>query len=259
MKKGFFYGTPDGSEELVLEVLSNTKVNSFKTSSIPFTEFWISRNDKLSKKLISEIGLEIDLENSQKCFEYPVYATKIKNGKIIEIGRPSMTDLMILTDKYNIAIEGKFTEDLYETVSEWLKGASENSEKNDVLRSWYNYIKDYCNLEEADMEMIENKVVYQFIHRTASACYGCKETGKIPVVLYQLFYDKNNPKSEKHQTDIAKKIREFASLLKFDESKIKFYVLLTPITNFSEVKEKYSWAKADLFSLMKNKAVYKFD
>lgn len=259
MEKGFFYGTPEGSEELLLDVLSNTNVHSFKTSSIPFTEFWLSRNAELSKKIINEIDSAIDLKNSKKCFEYPVYATTVKNGKTVEIGRPSMTDLMIITDKYNIAVEGKFTENLYETINEWLSCSSKNSEKPDVLKSWYNYIRDYCDFDESSLEEIQDKVVYQFLHRTASACYGCKENGKTPVVFYQLFFDKNDPKSRQHQENVEKRLKDFASILKFDETKLKFVIKLTPINNFNEVKEKYGWAKADLFSLMKTKSIYKFD
>lgn len=56
-----------------------------------------------------------------------------------------MTDLMIITNKYQIAIEGKFTEDLYETIEHWKLGASEHSEKNDVLSCWYDYVKDFCD------------------------------------------------------------------------------------------------------------------
>ena len=255
MKKGYFYGTPDGNENLVLDILSNTKVNSYKTSSIPFTEFWLSKNRKVNTEVIHKIDSDIDLESADKCFEFPVYATN-EDGR--NIGRPSMTDLMIITEKYNIAIEGKFTENLYETIKEWKAEASENSEKLNVLNSWYRYIEGYCDIDEKDIEKIEENVVYQFLHRTASACYGCKKNNKIPVVIYQLFYDSKDPKSKKHQEEVKFCLEKFASLLKFN-NRIKFLIELTPITNFNEVKESYSWAKADLFSPMKTKTVYKFN
>lgn len=250
----YYYGTPHGDEKLVLDILSQSEVKSFKTSSIPLTEFWLSRNAKLSKKLLDKIDPIIDFDSAVKCFEYPVYATK--NGK--KIGRPSMTDLMILTDKYSIAIEGKFTEDLYETICKWLP-KSGKSEKPNVLQSWYEYIESYCDYKSGDMEKIENTVVYQFLHRTASACYCATESNTVPVVLYQLFYDMKDSKSKQHQEEEAKQIKEFASLLQFDPDKIKLLIELTPITNFGEVKQYYDGVKADLFTVMKRKEIYKFE
>ena len=99
-----------------------------------------------------------------------------------------MTDLMIRYDELNgfsekqIAVEGKFTEDLYETISEWKKSKSANSNKDDVLKSWYSYIENYCDFSESSKEVVNQNVVYQFLHRTASACF---QTGN-PVLLYHL-------------------------------------------------------------------------
>lgn len=257
MKQNYYYGSPNGDEELVLDILSKSDLKSFKTSSIPLTEFWLLRNENVSKKLLDKIDTDIDFESAFKCFEYPVYATEKDSLK--KIGRPSMTDLMIITAKYAIAVEGKFTEDLYDTIKEWIDGCSEKSEKPVVLKSWYDYIESYCDYKLSDPKELEEKVVYQFLHRTASACKTSIDKNKLPVVLYQLFYDKEDPKSLKHQEDVKKKLEEFASLLHFKYEKIKLVIELTPITNFDEVKEKYSWAKADLFNLMKKNKVYKFE
>ena len=48
--------------------------------------------------LIELLGLGIDFDKMQKCFEYPVFAEK--DGS--QIGRPSMTDLMLINNQYRI-------------------------------------------------------------------------------------------------------------------------------------------------------------
>ncbi|MCQ2584720.1 MAG: hypothetical protein MJ185_03945 [Treponema sp.] len=258
-RKRYFYGTPEGDEEFLLDILSKTDVKSFKTSSIPLTEFWLSRNKKISRQLLDKIDPAIDFDSAVKCFEYPVYATKNDNGKEKRIGLPSMTDLMLFTEKYAVAVEGKFTEPLYETIEKWLLKKSEKSEKPEVLESWYKYIEPYCNYKETDKTKIESKVVYQFLHRTASACYCSKRDSKIPVVLYHLFYDKDNERSKRDQEYVAKKIEESAELLGFNSDKIKLIIELTPVTNFNEVKERYDGIKGDLFIRMKRKEIYRFE
>lgn len=260
MEKNYYYGTPEGDEELFLDILSkNTDVNSFRTSSIPLTEFWLSRNKELNQTLLNKINPAIDFDSTKKCFEYPVYATKNYNGQEQRIGQPSMTDLMLFTENYTIAVEGKFTENLYETIFKWLPKDSKKTDKYDVLQSWYKYIKPYCNYKDKDVNEIEKKVVYQFLHRTASACYCSSKNSTMPVVLYQLFYNKTDEKSKKHQEEVAVKLNEFASLLGFDSKKIKLIIELTPITNFNEVREYYNGIKSDIFSVMKRKPIYKFE
>lgn len=256
--ENYFFGNPKGDFGVVLDALSHTKVNSFKTSSIPLAGFWNPKNknqiDEVISKLNKELGTSIDFDKATKTFEYPVYAKD-------NIGLPSMTDLMIQYGNFNIAIEGKFTEDLYDTISKWKDGISEKSEKPQVLDSWYDYIKpfvdfDFSNENKNEKQKMEDKVVYQFVHRTASACYGC-EKGKTPVLIYQLFYDDKNQKSKDHQIKVAEKLKEFANILKF-KKELKFLILLTPITNFSNVEKEFGWAKSDLFLKMKRDAVYKF-
>ena len=80
----YFFGEPDSSYNSVLDKMAHTEVHTCETSSIPLADFWHPRNEEAIYQLIDLLGLELDLDKMQKCFEYPVFAEK--NGK--QIGRP---------------------------------------------------------------------------------------------------------------------------------------------------------------------------
>lgn len=251
--KNFYFNSVDGTIENVLDSFSNTEVHSYKTSSIPLAEFWMPKNKQFIKKVLKEIGVDEDeYESADKIFEYPVYSTK-ENKKI---GRPSMTDLMIKTKEKQIAIEGKFTEELYDTIAKWLDIKSEVSVKKDVLEGWYSYIEDYCESSKWDKEIINQKVVYQFLHRTASACYKSEK----PTLIYQLFYNVFDGESINHQKHIASEIQSFArDYLFFNKQKISFYIVFTPVLNMKEIEKNYCSEGNSLFVQMKKRNIYKFD
>lgn len=255
----YYFGSTENTYEKALDGLYTTDVHSYKTSSIPLAEFWKPKNAFYINQLLKKIGwTEQDFNNSKKVFEFPV-KPKI-NKQDIKSSRSSMTDLMIRYNDVNdfsekqIAVEGKFTEDLYETISEWKNNKSANSKKEDVLKAWYSYIENYCDFSEASKETINKNVVYQFLHRTASACYQTKS----PVLLYQLFYDAFDNVSKEHQLEVAKKLISFAKTdLRFND-KIQFYIAFTPILNLREVAEKYSDYHNSLFLIMKKESIYNF-
>lgn len=255
-KNNFYFNSCDNTFNKVLDSLSNTEVYSYKTSSLPLAEFWMPKNNQFSLEIIKNIGLtEEEYNTSKKIFEYPVKS--VFEGK--EIGEPSMTDLMIQTESKQIAIEGKFTENLYETINHWLKNYTENSMKPKVLEGWFSMVNKVCDDLEWDSEkkLIKENVVYQFLHRTASACSDIKRN---PILVYQLFYDVHDEKSKEHQIDVAVNIQKFATkYLCFNKSKIKFYVVFTPIINLFEIKKKYSNEMGSLFIKMKSNNIYSFD
>ena len=54
----------------VLDVLSTTKTNSSKTSSLPLADFWHpDRNKDLKKELFSCLGIKKDPQLADYCFE----------------------------------------------------------------------------------------------------------------------------------------------------------------------------------------------
>lgn len=250
----YYFGEPNNLYNNILDNMAHTEVHSCETSSIPLIDFWHPRNEKAISQLIDLLGLSIDLDKMQKCFEYPVFAEK--NDK--QIGRPSMTDLMLLDNQYRIAIEAKYTEKLYESIEKWKKNSKKNSNKHDVLTTWYDYIKRYSSYNQSDVHQIEHEVVYQFLHRTASACYKCDENGLQPVLVYQLFYNENDEKSKRHQLEVACSLKCFAEkFLRFND-KILFFIVFTPLTNVNEVKRKYRRIDSGIFLKMKDAPIYKF-
>ncbi|MBO4508311.1 MAG: hypothetical protein J5747_06690 [Spirochaetaceae bacterium] len=252
MEKNFKYYFGKGEYKDVLTCLATTKVNSYKTSSLPLAEFWNpdkqKKNlDKFIKKL-EENGLSIAEGN--RFFEYPT-PCRDENGDLPH-SKPSMTDLMIINDKFQVAIEAKYTEysdSSYQTIKDWEKG---ESHKTKIKEQWFKYILD-CKATNQDK--IDNTIPYQFLHRTASACYNCYE--KIPVLVYQIFYDKDN-KERKDQ--FIKELESYAKQLGFTE-KILFYIVEIEIKNIEEVEKKYNGVRSDLFLIMRElkEPIYSFE
>lgn len=187
MNSGYFYGRSDreGTYESLLTVFSaHESLNSKKTSSLPLVQFW--RDDENLDQRLRGIVANIpgvDIRNSAKCFEY---ATSLppKTGR----GKASMTDLMIISDKWQVAIEAKYTEYLKDpeyrpTVHEWLHERTEErylANREKVLAGWRTLIGDHC-------DCIPQNCPYQLVHRIASACH-CR-AGQSPVLIYHLFYE----------------------------------------------------------------------
>ncbi len=226
----YYFGSTENTYDKVLDGLYTTEVHSFKTSSIPLAEFWKPENSFYINQLLRRIGwTEQEFDNSRKIFEFPV-KPRINNQNVKK-ARPSMTDLMIRYNDINgfsekqIAVEGKFTD-----------------------------IENYCDFSVSAKEVINSQVVYQFLHRTASACF---QTGN-PVLLYHLFYDAFDKKSIEHQLKVAKKLISFAKDDLCFNDKIKFYIAFTPILNLKEVAEKFSDCQNSLFLIMKKKQIYSF-
>lgn len=174
MEQKLFFGKPENYQyDDILDLFSQSKINSIRTSSVPLVQYWKKTNQRFKslKEMINLDSKRIDL-----CFEYPT-ASLGKN-------KSSMTDLMILSGHTKIAIEAKFTEyskmpsDL---VKKWrIEGNKENRAK--VLKHWKGLLQGFTNgINQTKFEDIS----YQFLHRTASACKNCTEA----IVIYQLFYD----------------------------------------------------------------------
>ena len=127
-------------------------------STVPLLAFWTDFDARLAEfgerlKLPFEGDVVID-------FEHTVAPPQ---GS----GKASHTDLMVLGRACPIAIEAKYTEPKYPTVSRWL-GAPASENKMLVLQGWLDLIN-----KAADSNLTSDQVqgsTYQLIHRTASAC-----------------------------------------------------------------------------------------
>lgn len=237
----YYYGKPQvGQFDHVIDAfVAHESVHSVKTSSLPLVQFWhdksVMRNVEQIKgadgltgeelRKIQNIFLEKD---SLRCFEY---ATCVQGGR----GKASMTDLMLLAKgsnrNYKIAIEAKFTEyqedpQYRPTVKMWK--SEKNSKKDDgqnrekVLEGWCNYITG--NGGELDFSNID-EIPYQLVHRIASACAKDEDdNAHIPIVLYHLFYEKDD---KEKVNQFQKNIEGWVE--KLDLKGIGFYVLTTMI------------------------------
>ena len=260
---GYFFGFPRGCYTEVLGELAHTKVNSCRTSSIPLAEFWQPANLPKIQAVLAKAIPDCDLKAALKYFEFPTDA--VLNGK--KVGCPSMTDIMILEPGVQIAIEGKMTEYVRykeKTIREWLEEPSRGVDAKlrlDVLKAWIKCI------HEADCTGIAHygeflrdckEVAYQFLHRTASACNkaGMKK-GDMPVLAYQLFFDANDKKHVEKLEAFKSDLRRWAALLKLRN--MKFIILSVPVTNLAEVDARFGSMRGELFELMRDETIYKFD
>ena len=229
-ERGYFFGFARGTYGEVLSELSKTRVNSWRTSSIPLAEFWQPANLGRIGRLLYKHLPDFNPVCALKFFEFPTDA--LSDGE--RIGRPSMTDIMILEAGVQIAVEGKMTEYVRfadKTVREWLNegvGAADILLRHRILKAWLCYIHnaDCTGLEGfADFKSNCMDISYQFLHRTASACNkaGLKG-GTIPVLL-----------------------------------NMKFLVISAPVVNMGEVKAHFDGMHGEIFDTMRDESIYRFD
>ena len=266
----YYYGKPEntGSWEQTASIFAaHESLNSEKTSSLPLVQFWKWVNKSLPeniKKFASRCNIpEEEMTNSKLYFEYPVSVQPTEDG--VGRGKASMTDLMILTNNYAIAVEAKWTEcknlNYGDKCDTWLKNGKQDYDANriKVLNGWLSCINSHCSAKLSSAKLTIDSVKdtpYQLIHRISSACVAAKsENGihaKTPLVVYHLFHD----------AEITDKTNKFASNLKewFEElsiANIQFAVLKT------EIKEGFPICVAEeelneLFIKMQKESLYTF-
>ena len=199
-KLEYYYGFGMGRYAEVLDELRiHGRVNSYRTSSIPFAEFWQPENLETLTERLTPHPPGLDCRRALKFFEFPT--EPVTDGKLL--GHASMTDLMRVYDT--------------------LGGVS-----------------------------------YQFLHRTASACFKANgPEGHKPVLIYQLFFDTNDPVSREDSVAFEMELKRWAEMLRLKN--LKFLIMSVPVINASEVKANYSGLKDEIFEEMKMHTIYKFD
>ncbi len=259
----YFFGLNRGSYGEILGDQSRMKVNSCRTSSIPLTEFWQPANLGDIKALFTPYLPTFDPEVALKFFEFPTEAKFA--GKII--GRPSMTDIMILDSDWQIAIEGKFTEYRFadeKSIIQWLRECTAGVDvmfRRNVLRAWLGYIKearctDLISIGELCTDC--KSVAYQFLHRTASACHMTNGTeGRTPVLVYQVFFDAQDAQHVAAMRAFKANLRQWSTLLKLKN--MKFLILTVPVTNAAEVESRFGNQHGEIFDAMRDETIYRFD
>ncbi|MDI6808330.1 MAG: hypothetical protein QME66_05035 [Candidatus Eisenbacteria bacterium] len=165
-------GTPQPDWRGIVGALHDADLNSPRRSTIPLVAYWqdaLARLTPLQNQLRFPVVAPITFS-----FEHSV---GVRRGR----GKPSCTDLMIISSSVAIAIEAKYTEPEYETVSAWLHEPRDTN-RCDVLGGWL----DMLHTATEDKLTVDRvlHLPYQLIHRAASACFP---RAAHRAVLYQIF------------------------------------------------------------------------
>jgi hypothetical protein len=159
--------------ELVLSLPAEAVASPCR-STVPLVDYRREPEARLAD-MWRRIGCRLT-DRAELHFEFQV---PVQAGR----GKPSYTDLMILSDDIAVAIEAKFTEPRYETVGDWLLRAP-TANRGDVLNGWLSAIGAVTGTP-ITREAVSD-VPYQMLHRTASVC--CVNRSK-RFVVYQVFGD----------------------------------------------------------------------
>ena len=268
---GYFFGFPKGTYSEVLRQLGRTQVNSCRTSSIPLAEFWQPANLATIQSLFAPYLPGFDPAAALKFFEFPTEAV-LEDRRI---GCPSMTDLMVLGNGFQMAVEGKFTEYVEyndQTIRDWFAKqlakidkswtpASRERYLHNVLRAWFGIIREANCTGLVDDDSFFHDCMdmsYQFLHRTASACHKAGVTsGTMPVLAYQIFFDAYTPEHIQKKEEFKADLRRWAAALKLQN--MKFLILSVPITNAADVEHRFKDAGSAIFDMLREESVYTFD
>jgi hypothetical protein len=207
----FYYGKPGALDFAdVVRLFPENAFASPMRSTVPLLAYWKDAPKRLYD--FASITHAHDLVDAQVCFEYPVAS--------VGANKASYTDVMAIAPKNVVAIEGKWTESVGPTVGNWLLGGKKRPNRERVLGHWLQLIeKETGHAAGSDV----NGVVYQLVHRVASACSAAEGTRRVQVVL-QVFADRTNVTRKRRYEAIL----ECAARALDPHGKITFWLLLVP-------------------------------
>lgn len=136
--------------------------------------------------LLAELGMPND---ASLHFEYRVDPAR---GK----GRPSQTDLMVLSGDRSLAIEAKWTEPRYETVRERAGRDEDNPNRLQVIDGWIELVNRQAG--PATNFAGVSDCMYQMLHRAASACAAAPH----PSLAYLVFRMEGDPVKTFYSEDL---------------------------------------------------------
>jgi hypothetical protein len=224
------------------ELLDQFSDNDFakpSRSTVPLLDYWL-HGDGRAKNFLESVGLPPETDQATLCFEYPVASL---DGK----AKSSFTDLMILLPSTAVAVEAKWTEGKYPSVKKWIENGNRKRRRK-VIAHWLNLIQPFAH-RDLDVDDFENdKIVYQSIHRTASACSAAAGQRGKAVVVYQIF-------------DAGRVPSNYQAMLKLlvealqPKSELEFWIVMTPMEptqSFKDRKESCGKDKAKNAGLIRS-------
>lgn len=120
-------------------------------------------------------------------------------------GNPSQTDALIISRPSVWAVEAKWTEPRYETVAKRLsKPEKDGADPRVTLNSWLRHLQPFAT-RPLQTEAFAD-VVYQVLHRAASACAVATAQGLRPELVYLHFHPspcQNSATTAQYISDLA--------------------------------------------------------
>ncbi len=120
-------------------------------------------------------------------------------------GNPSQTDALIMSESTVWAVEAKWTEPRYETVAKRLsKPEANGADPRLTLNGWLQHLQPFATrlLQTEDF----TEVVYQVLHRAASACAVAVAQRRQPQLVYLHFHPsplKSSATTHQYVTDLG--------------------------------------------------------
>jgi hypothetical protein len=109
-------------------------------------------------------------------------------------GNPSQTDALLMSDTTVWAVEAKWTEPRYETVGKRIRRPEEDgADPRETVKGWLKYFQPFATRELRVDDVLD--VVYQVLHRAASACAVAMANDLRPHVVYLHFHPSSLPSS----------------------------------------------------------------
>lgn len=174
-----YFGTPRSVPSVAdaVSLYGGKEFESPTRSTIPMLSLLIHAPD-LFKEIVQQIGFpaEYDL--------YLEYTVRPAKGR----GKASHTDVMLRSADAALAIEGKWTEPMYDTVGKWLTSGRDPANRTAVLEGWLSLLQRRTSKELCSDDF--QSTIYQMLHRAASAA-----TAAQPNLAYFLFKPSPDPRA----------------------------------------------------------------
>ena len=251
----------------VMECMARTPVYSVRTSSLPLAQ--LMRPSADLNRLLDYVETICDAEGSapepfERYLEYPVWPRDPATGQVL--GKPSMSDAMLLGAHVRIAVEAKWTEPHYgpyQTVGTWLEAPSPDglgiARKRAVLEAWIDEVRAAGALRRDVSAASLSDIPYQLLHRTASVCHHAgAEYAKKPILCYIVFRDTDASQAEADATAIFEDsiLGRWTSWLDF--SAIEVLLVSVPIVGCPEPMPTTQVARL-FIDIGKGLSPYRFD
>ena len=231
-------GVPDFAA--LCERFAGKPLQSPYRSTVPLLSLVEHSRDQWNA-LLQSLGAPTD---AKVHFEYCVASAKPG-------GNPSQTDALFTSDSTVWAVEAKWTEPRYETVAKRVsKPESDGADPLVTLNGWLKHLNRFAAqpLQAKDV----SDVVYQVLHRAASACAVATANGGVPYLVYLHFHPsplKNSATTSQYTSDLW----DLHALLG-SPANVKFAVVEMPIqptSAFESIKDLDKGSRASSVQVLK--------